>query len=96
MCNEVFSIDLDMDNLDSSIVLDNVQWKVVRQYNNNDFKSTFYNENTTVNLLLILEMLPEMCLICAIKCFPSIFLGNTNHINILRQSSMEVCERIEK
>jgi len=74
MCNKVFSLNFGMDNLDSSIILGNVQWKVVKQLKNSDFQSSFHNETVTVNLFLIFEMLPEMCLTYALKHFPSILL----------------------
>ena len=74
MCNKVFSLNFGMGNPNSSTFLGNVQWKVVKQLKNSDFHSIFHNATVTVNLFEILEMLPEMCLTCAIKCFPSILI----------------------
>ena len=55
-------------------ILGNVQWKVVKQLKNSDFQSIYHNATVTVNLFEILEMLPGICLTCAIKCFPSILV----------------------
>jgi len=74
MCNKVFSLNVSMDSPNSSTLLGNVQWKLVKQLKNSDFHSIFHNETVTVNLFEILEMLPEMCLTHAIKCFPSILV----------------------
>ena len=47
-----------------------------QQNENSDCYSILHNETVTVKLFEILEMLPGMCLTCAIKCFPS--MGNPN------------------
>ncbi len=70
MCNKVFSLNFDMDNPNPSF-LGNVQWKLVKEYKNSDFQIIFYIPTVTINLLEILDILPEICLTCAIKCFPS-------------------------
>ena len=74
MCNKVFPLNFGIGNPNSLTVLGNVQWKVVKQLKNSDFQSIFHNATVTVNLFEIFEMLPEMCLTCAIKCFPSILI----------------------
>jgi len=37
MCNEMLSLDYDMDNPNPSLFLGNVQWNLVRQYQNSYF-----------------------------------------------------------
>ena len=74
MCNNVFSLNFGMGNPNSSIFLCNNQWKVVKQLKNSYFHSIFHNVTVTVNLFVILDILPEMHLQCATKCFPSILL----------------------
>ncbi len=74
MCNLVSSLNFGMGNLNSSIFLGNVQWKLVKQLKNSDFQSIFHNATVTVNLFEILEILPGMYLTCAIECFPSILV----------------------
>ncbi len=69
MCNKVFSLNFGMGNPNSSTFLCNVQWKVVKQLKNSDFHSIFHNETVTVNLFVILEILPEIYLTMCNKVF---------------------------
>jgi len=74
MCNKVFSLKFGMANSNPSLFLGNVQCKLVKQYRNSVFYSIFCIATVTINLLEILQMLPEMRLACALKCFPSILV----------------------
>jgi len=54
-----------------SLFLGNVEWKLVKQYKNSDFYINIHIATATVNLFEMLEMIPGICLTCAIKCLPS-------------------------
>jgi len=47
--NELFTLNLGMANLNPSTFLDNVQWKIVKQFENTDFHSDFHKSTVTTN-----------------------------------------------
>jgi len=86
-----------MGNTNPSTLLGNVQQKLVKQLKKSYFQSIFHNKNTIVNLSLILEMLTDVCLTCAIKVFSLNFgMDNLDSSTFLDNVQWKVVKQLKQ
>jgi len=67
-----------MANLNPSLFLGNVQWKLAKQLKNSNFNSIFHNSTITANLLQILEIFLGIHLVYEKTVSPNFGMTNSN------------------
>jgi len=74
MCNKLFSLNFDMGNPYPSLFLGNIECKLVKLYKIVISRLFSILQLSLSTFLEFIEILPGMCLTCAIQCFPSILI----------------------